>query len=364
MEERRSFCTNCGKQLQANDVYCGQCGANQESIPSIQQREWQWDARIPAGDLLRTAAKVMMIAFVFVLVLLEVIMRFSKESFIVEIGRSIARGDSDIYYAGGFIGFFFLISAIVIWLIYRNGYEAKFAVTSEGVAMETGPGTRKTNRVINGLLFWMSLFSGKPGGMGTAILADASQSGFFEWEDIQRMTTDPERRIITLKNNWRSLLTLYCTPDNYEQVLRYIEENVRQYEPRRLAKEANRPGIGSIAQQLGRAVAIVLAVALIGQSPLLPEIAGVGILGVLIAAGFITGGHIKRNIAYLTAAVLAGLVISMAINAFEPMGDYLVRYYRYDRLMRMPGMAEFIASVAGLIVIALATWRNIKANNE
>ena len=358
MEANRCFCSNCGTQLQAGDVYCGQCGASQESSPPVQQGEWYWDARIPAGDLLWTAAKVMMLACGFVIVLIEVIMWFSKESFIGSIGKSIARNDSDIYYAGGFIGFFFLISAIVIWLIYRHGYEAKFAVTSDGVAMETGPGTRKTNRVINGLLFWMSLLSGKPGGMGTAILADASQSGFFEWEDIHRIVPDSQRRIITLKNNWRSLVKLYCTPENYEPVLRYIEGYVRQYEPPRLANAASSPGIGGYALKLGRAAAIVLAVVLIGQSPLLPDSTGVVILGVLVVVGFITGGQIKQNITYLTAAVLIGLAISMAINAFEPMGDYLVRYYRYDRLTRMPEMAEFALSVAGMIMIVIATWRN------
>lgn len=364
MKEEESFCINCGTPFREGDTYCSQCGAGQQMIAAHQLGELQWDANIPAGDLLWSAAKVLMIAFGFVIVLIEVIMGFSEESFIAAIFRSIARNDSDIYYAGGFIGFWILISAIVIWLIYRNGYEATFGVGAEGVWMKTRPGTMKTNRVINGLLFWMSLLSGKPGGMGTAILADASQSGFFEWVDVHRVTADPESRIITLKNNWRSLVKLYCTPDNYQTALSTVEYFVKKYEPQRLENAATSPGAGTYALKLGIFLAAIFGVVLIGQSPLLPDTTAVIILGILVVAGYIFGGPIQSKALYLSAAVLLGLAISMIINAFEPMGDYLIRYYRYDRLDSMPESAEFAASLVGLVMVAALTWRNSRTKSE
>lgn len=364
MNEKESFCTNCGTPFREGDTYCSQCGAGNQVIAAHRQEELQWDANIPAGDLLWSAAKVLMIACGFVIVLIEVIMWFSGESFIVEIGRSIARGDSDIYYAGGFVGFFLLISAIVIWLIYRRGYEAEFGVGAEGVWMRTRPGTMKTNRVINGLLFWMSLLSGKPGGMGTAILADASQSGFFEWVEVHTVIADHERRIITLKNNWRSLVKLYCTADNYSTVLNTVEEYVKNYEPQRREEAATSPGASGYALKIAAFLVAIFGVVLIGQSPLLPNTAAVVILGVLVVAGHVFGGAMGRKACYLSASVLLGLAISMAINAFEPMGDYMVRYYRYDRLGSMPEVAEFAASLAGLVMVAALTWRNSRVKSE
>ena len=82
-------------------------------------------------------------------------------------------------------------------------------------------------------------------------------------------------------------------------------------------------------------------------------------LGALALLGFITGGAVRRRIALITGAVLLGLAVSMAINAFEPLGrEYMMRYYRYTRLWNMPESAQFAASVTGLVILAVMTWRN------
>ena len=364
MEENRSCCTNCGTALADGDAFCVQCGTVQHSVSTAKGEKLRWDADIPAGDLLRTVAKVMGVAFGTVFLLLEIIRQISGESFVADIGKSIFRHDPDIYYAGAMIGLLMLLSMIIVWFVYRNGYEVSYGIGSEGVWMATRPGTRKTNRIINGLLFWLSLFSGRPGGMGTAILADAGQTGFFEWQDVYKVTTDSARRIIALKSNWRTLVKLYCTPDNYASVLHHIEYYVKLFEPQRLADAANSPGFTGYARKLGTLLAALCGVALIGQSPLLPERSAVVILGVLVLAGLVTNGHYKRNISYLTAAVLTGLVISMVINAFEPMGDYMIRYYRYDRLDGMPDSARFAASLTGMLIIAVMAWLSSRVKSE
>lgn len=353
------FCTACGSALHGQEAYCSQCGAP-IAQPATGQGELVWDANISAGDLLRGAAKVLALAFGFVFIMLEIITCWSGESFVKSIAVSTARGDSSVYYAGGFIGFWLLVSALAVWAIYRKGYEATFGVGPDGVFMRTRPGTAKTNRVINGALFWLSLFSGKPGGMGTAILADASQSGFFEWEDIQRIIPEPERRVITLKGSWRTLVKLYCTAENYHAVLQLLEQYSKLHEPARLAKAASAPGAGSYVKHALTVAGAVGAVALIGGSPLLPKLAGVYLLGLLVLASFVTGGPVRRKVAYLIAAVWVGLALAMAINAYEPLGDYLVRYHRYDRLTRMPYLAEFAASLAGMAAVAVLTWHRCR----
>lgn len=227
MNGKNGFCMSCGAELPAGDDYCGQCGNKRQPDVTAQHQELEWDADIPANDLLTGVAKVMVLAVVLVLVLVEVMSLFSGRSFIAALVRGVSRGASDFGYAAGFIGFFVLLCVVIIKLIYRRGYGVTYRLTPEGAWMVTRGDTRKTNRVINGVLFWTSLFSGRPGGMGTAILADASQTGFFEWRDIHAVSADADRRIIDLRSKGRTLLKLHCTPDNYAAVLHTVHHYVK-----------------------------------------------------------------------------------------------------------------------------------------
>ena len=363
MEGNYAFCTNCGASINSEDAYCEQCGQVKENS-TVLKVKLQWDVNIPTTDLLWGAGKVLALAFGFVLVLLEIIMQFSGESFVIEIARSMDSNDPYLYYAGGFIAFWLLLSAAFTWAIYGRGYEATFGVEEEGVWMETRPGTRKVNRIVNCLLFWLSLFSQRPGGMGTAILANASQSAAFEWEDIYRVVPNPGHHVITLKNNWRALVRLYCTPANYAAVLQLVEKYVKKHAPQRVEKAKDSPGAGTYARKLFGPLAVIAGTVLVCQSPLLPDKTGVVMLTIVALLGCITGGPVRRNITYVTGAVLLGLAISMAINAFEPLGDYYIRYYRYDRLERMPEIAEFVVSMAGMILHAVLAWGNARTNHQ
>lgn len=227
MHKNHAFCRNCGAERPPGDSYCGQCGHAQQPGATAHQHELVWDADIPVNSLLTGVAKVMVLAVVLVLVLLEVMSLFTGRSFIAAIARGVSRGGSDFGYAAGFIGFFVLLCVVIIKLIYRRGYGVTYRLTSEGAWMVTRGDTRKTNRVINGALFWTSLFSGRPGGMGTAILADASQTGFFQWRDIHAVSADAGSRIIDLRSKGRTLLKLYCTPDNYAAVLNTVHQYVK-----------------------------------------------------------------------------------------------------------------------------------------
>lgn len=365
MESQSSFCTHCGAALAAGDDYCGQCGvARCMRHAGGEPQELRWEANIPAGDLLWDAAKVIGLAFGLVFGLIEIISRLSGNSLLVSLAESVGRNDPSVYYAGGFIAFWLLLSALVVWAVYRHGYEVSFAADGEGIRMQTRPGTRRTNRIINTALFWLSLFSGKPGGMGAALLAETSQSGAFAWEDVARVIPVPAKKILILKSSWRTLVKLYCTPENYDAVRTLAEQHVRQRQLQGLAQAAQRPGLGSYAGKILALAASLGSVALIGQSPLLPQVAGVIVLGLLVLAEFATGGAVRRRIAWLTAAVLLGLAISMAINAFEPLGEFYLRYYRYERLERMPYAAQFAASLAGLALLAVVSWRHGSSKNE
>lgn len=187
----------------------------------------EWDANIPPGVLLRKNLIILAIAVSVVGLFLEILsLTTDSPSFIFSLWAGFQKNDSSLKYAAGFIGFWLLLSFLFCWAIYGRGYEASFGVNEKGAWMKTRPKMRKKNRIINGLLFFLSLFSRNPTGMGTAMLAESAQSSRLVWRDVQRIGIDPTTRSIDLKGGWRTLMTLYCTDENYEQVLEIVNRAV------------------------------------------------------------------------------------------------------------------------------------------
>jgi len=107
-----------------------------------------------------------------------------------------------------------------------------FRIDSRGVSLTTRKGTRKKNAVINGLLFFLGLFSGKPGAVGMAILGESQQAWSMSWKDVREVKVYPKQRVVMLKSLWRKL-PIYCTPENYETVVKMCYSLYRQAKPKR-----------------------------------------------------------------------------------------------------------------------------------
>jgi hypothetical protein len=39
------------------------------------------------------------------------------------------------------------------------------------------------------------------------------------WRDIRRVKEHPQQHVISVMNQWRVLVRLYCTPENYGEVI-------------------------------------------------------------------------------------------------------------------------------------------------
>ena len=215
-------CASCGNLVAVGEAFCSECGQPLTSM--LAKKVLQWDRNIPPRDILTGSLKVLGISVLIMWVVVEVMSQFTRHSFTVSLYKSMAKNDPTMYYAAGFVGFFLLLTFLICWAMFSHGYEASFRVGPEGAAMDTRPERRRVNSRINKLLFWVSLLSGRPGGMGTAMLAQSRQSTFAEWSDVKRIKLDPERWIIHLKNSWRTEVSLYCTPENYQSVLALVEE--------------------------------------------------------------------------------------------------------------------------------------------
>jgi hypothetical protein len=110
------------------------------------------------------------------------------------------------------VGVLMLVAAGVV---LGNRYDVTFTVDDRGVTMESGPRARRWNRIA----LWAGLLAGRPQLIGAGLLSQSRETTFVEWDDVARLVADPERRVVELRNNWRTVMRLYCPPELYGPAL-------------------------------------------------------------------------------------------------------------------------------------------------
>jgi hypothetical protein len=111
--------------------------------------------------------------------------------------------------------------AVVALVFYQNRFHAQFAVGPNGIVFESGQKERTLTRatILAGLLTLT------PSAAGAGMLASAREVTVTGWDEIDRIRAYPRQRVIALGNSWRTLVRLYCTPENYP----VVSERVQSY---------------------------------------------------------------------------------------------------------------------------------------
>jgi hypothetical protein len=112
-----------------------------------------------------------------------------------------------------------LIFAMVV--VMGNNVTYEYTLTEQGVTQNMGQKERRRNRAILGL----SILAGSVRSTGAALMALSRETTEISWKDVKKVVTNDNRKTIQLKNKWLTIMLIYCTPENYRQVI----EKVNRY---------------------------------------------------------------------------------------------------------------------------------------
>jgi hypothetical protein len=115
-----------------------------------------------------------------------------------------------------------LIFAMVVVMGNKVTYE--YTITDQGVTQIMGEKERRRNKVILGL----SILAGSVRSTGAALMASSRETTQITWDDVKKIVTNDNRKTIQLKNNWITIMLIYCTPQNYIQVIEKINTNIKK----------------------------------------------------------------------------------------------------------------------------------------
>jgi hypothetical protein len=145
----------------------------------------------------------------------------------------------------------FLLGLLVMLLIFGNRMTMRFRVDAAGAAAMT---VDRRARIANRLAIVAGALARKPGVAGAGLIAAGGETMATRWAGVRRAVYDPGARAIALRNRWRTVIVLYCAPENYDEVAETVRAHLGA------VPAASRPKGGSpLPALLGWTAAVIAA---------------------------------------------------------------------------------------------------------
>lgn len=120
-----------------------------------------------------------------------------------------------------------VLTFLGVYLFMGNRYYYTFTLEpNKGIWEKPQNKQQKNNLLVNSLLLFTGLLTKNFSAAGAGALAHSRQEQFVAWRDVNRVENDPANHTIILKKNKRTLMTVFCHPDNYQAVSEIIQSKL------------------------------------------------------------------------------------------------------------------------------------------
>lgn len=146
-----------------------------------------------------------------------------------------------------------LLGILIMAILFRGRYRVRYTLSDEGLRCETlDQVAKKANRLAIGL----GIVLGRGQLLGAGLIGISRESEGVNWSGAFQARFDPVRHTVLLRNGWRTLLWVQCTPENYTAAAELVSLHMaRRRTAGRLAKGSPLPAY------LGRSLLVFLACA-------------------------------------------------------------------------------------------------------
>lgn len=252
-------------------------------------------------------------------------------------------------------GIMMVLMALSTLLLWKYGFTA--TLDARGVRWEASRRTRRINRVLAVAL----ALSGRPGPAGAGLLAVAGESGSIPWREVRQAREYASRRVIAIRNSWRTVNRLYCAPEVWDDAVAWCRWGVahggelRASDPPR----PRRPVLPAIAWALG---AVVLAGLVPAWSWVDQDWAGRATVmcGLAVALAGVLEGPLRRLFALGGLSSAAAVSAAVVLSALEPLPgltpyDKILGFSTVSWQLDTPLLALSAAALLGLL--GMSAWR-------
>jgi hypothetical protein len=119
----------------------------------------------------------------------------------------------------------FVLVLIITIVIFKNRMDLRYTLNEKGVLYEM---IDRRGKNINRIAIVLGLLSRNPTTAGSGLIAKSLEKSFIDFRNVVSIEPNDDDRIILLKNEWRTLIPVYCNNDNYQVVKEFILEHLRK----------------------------------------------------------------------------------------------------------------------------------------
>ena len=122
-------------------------------------------------------------------------------------------------------------------LVYGNSFRARFTLDARGARFESGLRERQMHR-IGSIIGALALLRGQLSPAGGALIAHSQEAESISWGEVQGVSVDGRRFVVSLRDSWHTVIRLYCSADIFDEVVSRVRTCVEQAAARRARKSA------------------------------------------------------------------------------------------------------------------------------
>ncbi|ADN36502.1 conserved hypothetical protein [Methanolacinia petrolearia DSM 11571] len=124
------------------------------------------------------------------------------------------------------LGIFAVLTVIAMGMIHaatKGGLSATFSLDDKGMYYDAG----KNSRALNKITMTGGIMAGSPALLGGSMINISRESESMAWSDVKKITAyDSQKTIVAYRKSLISPVGLFCTDENYEEVLDFITRHL------------------------------------------------------------------------------------------------------------------------------------------
>lgn len=136
-------------------------------------------------------------------------------------------GDRYAWYGVGLVVLLLAATWLAVRILYGGRYDAEFLLDADGARASLDTTSRRRSRGVSRLAVAAGMAAGQPTVAGAGLLAAGNQSQYLTWDEVRRVDQDRTHRTIVLRGPAVAHVALFCTTENFDEVLAHVAARVR-----------------------------------------------------------------------------------------------------------------------------------------
>lgn len=135
--------------------------------------------------------------------------------------------------AGGISVALLVVGLLGMALIYGNRMHMAFALDQEKAVSEIAD---RRNKAVSAAAIILGILARKPAAVGAGLITATDTRRSAAWRAVVSARFHPQFHAISLRNSWRTVIILFCTPANYERASAFVRDAMARKPSRESAR--------------------------------------------------------------------------------------------------------------------------------